>query len=431
MRRTEPHARERTLLVGTIHGAITAEAIEDHLQELTLLVETAGGKVVGVVTQRLSRINPRYFVGKGKAEEIISQAHALRAGLIVFTEELSPAQVKNFLQLARDIKIIDRSTLILDIFRRHAQTREARTQVELAQWQYMLPRLTRQWTHLERQMGGIGTRAGMGETQIEVDRRMIRNRIAWLKRELARIDRERDTQSKRRRQEFRVALVGYTNSGKSTLMKALSGADVFIQDQLFATLDTTVRKVNLNERTTILLSDTVGFIRDLPHHLIASFRSTLKEVVDADLILIVLDASSPRIQDHYETIEQVLVELGAQHHPTTTVLNKLDLLDQTKQLNYLKRTFPEAVFISAKEHLRLDQLTDKVLAIMEESYQTLEMVFTYKQTRELALAQEGVEIISRSYEDDGIHLTVRGQRTRLNQIAKLEPVLIGEPGQDR
>lgn len=417
--------------MGTIHGAITAEAIEDHLQELTLLVETAGGKVVGVVTQRLSRINPRYFVGKGKAEEIISQAHALRAGLIVFTEELSPAQVKNFLQLARDIKIIDRSTLILDIFRRHAQTREARTQVELAQWQYMLPRLTRQWTHLERQMGGIGTRAGMGETQIEVDRRMIRNRIAWLKRELARIDRERDTQSKRRRQEFRVALVGYTNSGKSTLMKALSGADVFIQDQLFATLDTTVRKVNLNERTTILLSDTVGFIRDLPHHLIASFRSTLKEVVDADLILIVLDASSPRIQDHYETIEQVLVELGAQHHHTTTVLNKLDLLDQTKQLNYLKRTFPEAVFISAKEHLRLDQLTDKILAIMEESYQTLEMVFTYKQTRELALAQEGVEIISRSYEDDGIHLTVRGQRTRLNQIAKLEPVLIGEPGQDR
>lgn len=417
--------------MGTIHGAITAEAIEDHLQELTLLVETAGGKVVGVVTQRLSRINPRYFVGKGKAEEIISQARALRAGLIVFTEELSPAQVKNFLQLARDIKIIDRSTLILDIFRRHAQTREARTQVELAQWQYMLPRLTRQWTHLERQMGGIGTRAGMGETQIEVDRRMIRNRIAWLKRELARIDRERDTQSKRRRQEFRVALVGYTNSGKSTLMKALSGADVFIQDQLFATLDTTVRKVNLNERTTILLSDTVGFIRDLPHHLIASFRSTLKEVVDADLILIVLDASSPRIQDHYETIEQVLVELGAQHHHTTTVLNKLDLLDQTKQLNYLKRTFPEAVFISAKEHLRLDQLTDKILAIMEESYQTLELVFTYKQTRELALAQEGVEIISRSYEDDGIHLTVRGQRTRLNQIAKLEPVLIGESGQDR
>lgn len=417
--------------MGTIHGAITAEAIEDHLQELTLLVETAGGEVVGVVTQRLSRINPRYFVGKGKAEEIISQARTLRAGLIVFTEELSPAQVKNFLQLARDIKIIDRSTLILDIFRRHAQTREARTQVELAQWQYMLPRLTRQWTHLERQMGGIGTRAGMGETQIEVDRRMIRNRIAWLKRELARIDRERDTQSKRRRQEFRVALVGYTNSGKSTLMKALSGADVFIQDQLFATLDTTVRKVNLNERTTILLSDTVGFIRDLPHHLIASFRSTLKEVVDADLILIVLDASSPRIQGHYETIKQVLVELGAQHHPTTTVLNKLDLLDQTKRLNYLKRTFPGAVFISAKEHLRLDQLTDKVLAIMEESYQTLELVFTYKQTRELALAQEGVEIISRSYEDDGIHLTVRGQRTRLNQIAKLEPVLIGEPGQDR
>ncbi len=426
MQRIESHTRERTLLVGTIHGTITTKTIGDHLQELTLLVETAGGDVVGVITQRLSRINPRYFVGKGKAKQIITQARALKAGLIVFAEELSPAQVKNFLQLAPDIKIIDRSALILDIFRRHAQTREARTQVELAQWQYMLPRLTRQWTHLERQMGGIGTRAGMGETQIEVDRRMIRNRIAWLKRELARIDRERDTQSKRRRQEFRVALVGYTNSGKSTIMKALSGADVFIQDQLFATLDTTVRKVNLNERTTILLSDTVGFIRDLPHHLIASFRSTLKEVVDADLVLIVLDASSPWIQDHFATIEQVLVELGAQHHPTTTVLNKMDLLDRPQQLNYLKRTFPEAVFISAKEHLRLDQLTEKILAIMKENYQIVEMVFTYQQTRELALAQKGVEIVNRSYEDDGIHLTIRGQRAHLNQILKLDSVRVKE-----
>ena len=235
----------------------------------------------------------------------------IRDRLIIFDDELSPAQIKNYHNLSDKIKVLDRSGLILDIFRKHARTKEATTQVDLAYLEYLLPRLTRQWTHLERQMGGIGTRAGMGETQIEVDRRLVRGRITRLKKDLIRIEKERHTQSMRRDSEYRVALVGYTNAGKSTLFKALTGTDVYIQDQLFATLDTTIRKLSLDSSHTILLSDTVGFIRKLPHNLVASFKSTLKEVLEADLILMVLDISSPQISEHITTIFDVLKEMSA------------------------------------------------------------------------------------------------------------------------
>ena len=284
---------EKALTVGVILPGVGDSDVKNHLDELDLLADTAGAEVVGRVTQRLSRINPSFFVGKGKAEQIISQAKMLNVDLILFDDELSPAQIKNYHRLADDIKIMDRSGLILDIFQKHAQSREAKTQVELAFCQYLLPRLTRQWTHLERQMGGIGTRAGMGETQIEIDRRLIRDRISKLKKDLKRIDRERYTQSQGRKNEFRVAMVGYTNAGKSTLFNALTGANVYIQNQLFATLDTTIRQLDLGGHQPALLSDTVGFIRKLPHNLVASFRSTLKEVLESDLVLIVLDASSP------------------------------------------------------------------------------------------------------------------------------------------
>ena len=291
---SEIKMKEKAILVGVIHGELDQNIVDEHLEELQLLAETAGAEVVGNVTQKLKRINPSFFIGSGKAEQLINQAKELGVSLIIFDDELSPGQIKNYSNFTEEVKVIDRSGLILDIFRQHAQTKEAKTQVELAQLEYMLPRLTRAWTHLERQMGGIGTRAGAGETQIEVDRRLIRTRISKLKRELEKIERERNTQSKRRKNQFKVALVGYTNVGKSTLMKAISGADVFIQDQLFATLDTTVRSVELDSSHTILLSDTVGFVRKLPHHLVASFRSTLKEVVDSDLILLILDASRDR-----------------------------------------------------------------------------------------------------------------------------------------
>ncbi|MEL1223738.1 MAG: GTPase HflX, partial [Candidatus Neomarinimicrobiota bacterium] len=273
---------------------------------------------------------------------------------------------------------------------KHARTKEATTQVDLAYLEYLLPRLTRQWTHLERQMGGIGTRAGMGETQIEVDRRLVRGRITRLKKDLIRIEKERHTQSMRRDSEYRVALVGYTNAGKSTLFKALTGTDVYIQDQLFATLDTTIRKLSLDSSHTILLSDTVGFIRKLPHNLVASFKSTLKEVLEADLILMVLDISSPQISDHITTIFDVLKEMSANKIPIVKVLNKVDLISNGKLIQKLQQSFPDSVTISAKNHLRLSDLKQKIMTMMESNYETVDLKFTYDDGKTIAQVQEGV-----------------------------------------
>jgi len=414
--RTEIRKSEKAFLVGVLHGKQNAEVVKEHLSELKQLAETAGATVVGQITQNLRKINPQYFIGKGKALQIIEQAKTLNVELIIFDDELNPGQVKNFLQLAKNIKIIDRNGLILDIFRKHAQTREAKTQVELAQLEYILPRLTRQWSHLERQMGGIGTLAGMGEAQIEVDRRLIRQRISKLKKELTYIEKERQTQSKRRKDEYRVALVGYTNAGKSTLMRALSGEDVFIQDQLFATLDTTIRKVQLDKYHSILLSDTVGFIRKLPHDLVASFRSTLLEVLESNLILVVLDAASDQVSEHMNTIEEVLKELGAERHKVLTVLNKIDLILENRRMNFLKRKYPDAIMVSAKDQLRLDHLIAELIKTMNADYKTVEITFSYEQGKELAKAQENVEVLERHYQNDSIRLKIKGRRNRVNQI---------------
>lgn len=409
-------SKEKALLIGVIHGELDEQIVEDHLDELRLLAITAGAEVVGNITQKLSRINPSFFIGTGKAEQIISQAKELGVSLIIFDDELSPAQLKNFINLAKDVKVIDRGALILDIFRQHAQTKEAQTQVELAQLEYMLPRLSKAWSHLERQMGGIGTRAGAGETQIEVDRRLIRTRISKLKRDLIKIEKERETQSKRRGNEFKVALVGYTNAGKSTLMNAISGANVFVEDKLFATLDTTIRSVELNNAHKILLSDTVGFVRKLPHHLVATFKSTLKEVVDADLILLVLDASSTQVVEHYNTIVEVLKELGAERHQTVVIMNKIDEENAAKQLNFLKRKFPEGIYLSALNNLRINKLTQKIVDVMDKDFQTIDLLFSYKEAKEMALAQKGVDVLERNYEDDCVRLKVKASRWRINQI---------------
>ena len=416
-------AMEKAITVGVILPGINESDVQNHLEELDLLADTAGAEVVGRVTQRLSKINPAFFVGKGKAEQIINQAKMLNVNLILFDNELSPAQIKNYHKLADDIKIIDRSGLILDIFQKHAQTREAKTQVELAFCQYLLPRLTRQWTHLERQMGGIGTRAGMGETQIEIDRRLIRNRISKLKKDLKRIDRERETQSQRRKNEFRVALVGYTNAGKSTLFNALTGADVYIQDQLFATLDTTIRQLDLGNSHQVLLSDTVGFIRKLPHNLVASFRSTLKEVLEANLVLMVLDASSSIMVEQLETIRDVLSELGAGHMPEISVLNKIDLITDKNMVKKLHRQFPDAVAVSALQHLRLNELRSKILSIMEDDYETVDLQIPYEYGKIIAQVQDGVEVLERVYDDQGIRLKIRGNKNRIEKILKTVPAL--------
>jgi len=414
---------ERAILVGVVQGQLDEHIIDEHLDEMELLADTAGAKVVGRVTQRLNKINPAYFVGKGKAEQIINQAKELGVSLVIFDEDLSPAQTKNFQALSEDVKIdvkvIDRSALILDIFQKHAKTKEAKTQVELAHLQYLLPRLTRMWTHLERQMGGIGTRAGAGETQIEVDRRLIGIRIAKLKKELVKIEKERDTQSRRRKDQFRVALVGYTNAGKSTLMNAITGADVYIRDQLFATLDTTIRSTMIDGELEILLSDTVGFIRKLPHHLIASFKSTLQEVLEADLLLIVLDASSPQVIEHLDTINEVLTELGADKNASLIVLNKIDTIDEDGRIAYLKRNFPDGILISAKNHLRIDNLLESIKNIIDQGFTTADVHFSFNQAKEITEAQNGVTVLEREYDEDGVHLKIRGPVKRINQILNL------------
>ena len=408
--------KEKALMVGVIHGNVDEATTYEHLEELELLADTAGAEVVGQVTQRLNKLNPQFLVGKGKADEIVGQAEALGAQLIIFDNDLTPAQAKNFMNLADNLKVIDRSALILDIFRQHARSREAKTQVELAHLEYLLPRLTRQWTHLERQMGGIGARAGMGETQIEVDRRLIRTRISKLKKELEKIDQERIVQSRGRKKFFRVALVGYTNAGKSTLMNALSAADVYVQDQLFATLDTTIRQVNINNTHQILLSDTVGFVRKLPHDLVASFRSTLKEVIDADLLLLVLDASSPQVLDHFNTIKNVLEEITAGNKRSLIVLNKIDLVKDINALNQLKQFFTEAVMISALDQLRLDDLLNSIQSIMDENFQTIEVDIPFSNGKIISEIQADTEVLDREYYDEGVRMTIKGPRSKIQKI---------------
>ena len=407
--------QEKVLLIGVISQANNESVVEEHIQELCLLVKTAGAEVAGVITQKVSKINPATLIGAGKAKQIISQAEGIGAKIIIFDDELSPAQIKNYHKMSKNIKILDRNGLILDIFKKHARTKEAITQVDLAYMEYLLPRLTRQWTHLERQMGGIGTRAGMGETQIEIDRRLIRTRISKLKKELKKIEKERVTQSLNRKSEYRVSLVGYTNAGKSTLFKALTGADVFIKDQLFATLDTTIRKLILDSSHKVLLSDTVGFIRKLPHNLIASFRSTLKEVLEADLIVIVLDISSTEIEDHLDTINNVLEDMGANDVPVLHVLNKVDKISDDK-IEKVKRSFVDSVIISAQHHLMISELKKKIVEKMESNFQTVELQIPYKDGKIIANAQQGVKVLERNFEDHIVRLKVRGAKPRIKQI---------------
>jgi GTP-binding protein HflX len=364
--------QEKVVLVGVITPNETEEREREYLEELEFLVETAGGLTVNTFTQKLQRPERSTFVGTGKLEEIREYVVAEEIDIVVFDDELSPSQLRN-IERELKVKILDRSNLILDIFAGRAQTAQAKTQVELAQLQYLLPRLTRLWTHLERQKGGIGMR-GPGESQIETDRRLILNKISLLKERLKLIDRQNETQRKNRQQLIRVALVGYTNVGKSTIMNMLAKSEVFAENKLFATLDTTVRKVVI-ENVPFLLSDTVGFIRKLPHHLVECFKSTLDEVREADILIHVVDISHPNFEDQIRTVNETLKELGAIDKQMITVFNKIDAfvpeqhhvdvteapltLDDFKHSWMAKNNSP-AIFISATEKENLDEFRDMI-----------------------------------------------------------------------
>ena len=369
------------MLVGVIRNDQSPELAEEHLAELAFLAETAGAETRAVFTQRLEVSHPKTFIGSGKLDEVKAFVAAEEIDMVIFDDELTPSQLRN---IEREMKcrILDRTNLILDIFAGRAQTAHAKTQVELAQYQYLLPRLTRMWTHLERQRGGIGMR-GPGETEIETDRRIIRDKISKLKEQLKKIDKQMAVQRKNRGQMVRVALVGYTNAGKSTLMNRLSKSQVFAEDKLFATLDTTVRKVVV-ENLPFLLSDTVGFIRKLPTHLVESFKSTLDEVREADILLHVVDVSHPNFEDQIRVVEETLSELGTDDIPTFMVFNKVDAFTyvakdeddltpgsrENLSLDDIKNDWRsrdrEALFISARQKTNIDSLKDQLYQKVKE-----------------------------------------------------------------
>jgi len=406
---------ERCVLIGLSRPSESRWEVEDHLSELNALARTSGAEVLETFIQERAKPDSAYFIGKGKIEEIKYYIEDHEADLAIFDDELSPAQARN-IEKVLNVKVIDRSALILDIFADHAQTNEARVQVELAQLNYLLPRLTRAWQHLSRQVGGIGTK-GPGETQLETDRRLVRRRISHLKQNLDKIDRQKKTQRNNRTSIFSAALIGYTNAGKSTILKALTGSEVLIEDKLFATLDTTVRRFELNSKSQILLSDTVGFIRKLPHHLVASFRTTLTETLESDLLLHVVDVSHARFKDHVDVVVQLLDELGAADKSRLLVFNKADRLEnQSSKLNQLKDQYPEAVFISASRHIGLKRLQAKLLEILESGFETRDVRINFLDGGAEHLLYPLATVLERTIDDNHIHIKIKYDKEKKTQI---------------
>lgn len=385
--------------------------IDRSLDELERLADTAGAVVVARLTQRLERPIPKSYIGSGKVEELRGFVQRLDADVVIFDDDLTPSQ-QSYLEraLGEPTKIIDRTALILDIFGLHARTREGRLQVQLAQLQYLLPRLRGMWSHLakEQTRGGIGSRFGQGESQLEVDRRMIRNRIAALRKELKGLEKRRDVQSKWRASSpaFRVALAGYTNAGKSSLLNRLTGSDVLAQDKLFATLDPTTRSYELPGGRAITVTDTVGFIQKLPHSLVEAFKSTLSEVRDADLILKVVDISDDDHARQLDAVDRVLREVEAGEHPSVTVFNKVDLLDPL-ELESLERRIPDAVFFSARTGYGLATLLERVALEASASDELISCEIPYREGALVAAIRKQGSVLSESYLDDALSMVCR------------------------
>jgi GTP-binding protein HflX len=418
--------RERVVLVGAPLKSVQAELVEEHIEELGRLADTAGAEVLATLVQRIDKRNARLYIGEGKAAELRELVEETGATLVIFDEELSPAQSRNLEELL-GTRIMDRSELILDIFATRARSAEARMQVELAQLQYMLPRLKRMWVHLSRVRGGIGMR-GPGETQLETDRRMIGQRISRLKDDLEHVSRVRATQRRSREHVFKAGLVGYTNAGKSSIMRALSGADVFVEDRLFATLDATTRTVEVGDGYEALVTDTVGFIRKLPHHLVASFRATLEEAQEADVLLHVIDLSHPTWEEQKEVVDEVLAGLGLREHPTVLVFNKIDRLTHEEEAGWRARaasTYTQpAVFVSTVEEGAIEPLRVYLRDRVREMNPEVRITLPSSRGGLLAEIYREAEVLSREDTGTEIQLRARVSHASLGRLRRKSEIRI-------
>src|SRR3989339_795910 len=411
-----PQPKERAILIALAFGNFSRDQVEEHLDELELLTATAGADTVFKILQDRNNPDPAFFIGKGKAEEIAQLIELNDIQIAIFDDDLNSTQVRNLEKLF-ERKILDRSGLILDIFASHAKTREAKTQVELAQLQYMLPRLTRAWTHLSKQYGGIGTK-GPGETQIETDRRAIRTRISKLKENLQKIESERAIQSSGRADLIRISLVGYTNAGKSTLFNLLTKSEVFAEDKLFATLDSTTRIYNLNKQK-LLLSDTVGFIRKLPPHLIASFKSTLNEVRSADIILHVVDLAHHYFADHVEVVEETLAELGCKDKTQLKVFNKVDIVKDKNKIDFVKNRYENSVIISAERGINISSLEKKLLEMIEHCFVHDTIEIDIQNSKLASKIHSIAKVLSTKYFDSIMKITYKANKENAEKIRNI------------
>ncbi|PKQ21293.1 MAG: GTPase HflX [Actinobacteria bacterium HGW-Actinobacteria-6] len=416
-------APDRALLVGVDRSRSTGWSIEEDLAELERLADTAGARVVDTVTQRMERPDGRTFIGSGKVEEVALRAAENDANLVIFDEELTPSQQSNLETQLPNVRVIDRTALILEIFALHAMSREGKLQVELARLEYMLPRLRGMWGHLEKERlgGGRGARFGAGESQLETDRRLARRRISELKRELKTVSKYRETQRHSRADSgiMRIALVGYTNAGKSTILNALTNAGVLVEDKLFATLDATTRRLDLPEGREVTLTDTVGFINKLPHGLVDAFKSTLDEVREADLQLHIVDASDPQAKAQLAAVHEVLGEIEATGRPQMLVYNKCDLLADD-DLTRLRRSSPNAVCVSGATGMGLADLLEHISAEASRSEETFEVLVPYTRGELVRLAHERAHIISEEHTGEGTHLVLKASASIAAQFASVK-----------
>lgn len=397
--------RGKAILIGIEFFSNGSSPLDNNLKELNGLAETAHYNVISIVSQKLTRINPKLFIGKGKVEEVAQLIRQFSADIVIFDENLSPAQNRNLESIFK-CRVIDRSWLILEIFGNHARTREAKAQVELASLKYALPRLTKMWGHLSRQRGGIGMK-DVGETQIQLDRRLIRDRITKLVRKLKQIDLEKITQRKNRRDIYKVALVGYTNAGKSTLMNQLTGAETLVENKLFATLDSTIRKIKKNFPYPVVLSDTVGLIDKLPHDLIASFKSTLDEVRDANLLIRVVDMSDSNAKRQIQTTNNVINEIGVENTDSLLVFNKIDKVNDLEILESELQRHPKAIIISSKNGTGLDVLRNAIISSYENKLSSHQITIQYEQAKLIPQIRKYAVIVQTDYEDTFIRLDLR------------------------